>query len=48
MISCMIDGSCSSCDVVGATCDDVGSVVFGVDSCSSRSWVNGYGEREGV
>ena len=44
IISCITDGSCISCDVVSATCDVVGSVVFGVDNCSCRSWVNGYGE----
>ena len=47
IISCIMAGSCGSSDGVGATCDVVGNVVFGVNSCSSRSWVNGYGEREG-
>ena len=44
----MMSGSCGSSDGGGATCDVVGNVVFGVNSCSSRSWVNGYGGREGV
>ena len=48
IISCIMAGSCGSSDGVGATCDVVGNVVFGVNSCSSRSWVNGYGERGAV